>query len=91
MNALYSGQGRVEMWRGDGRLNFVGCGEARTASVREMMRFTMFTASYFTLFPCEHLLVFESRECKKSQSEIFNAYVTCHLSSSDIGPDLFGR
>jgi len=25
---------------------FVGCGEARTASVREMMRFTMFTASY---------------------------------------------
>jgi hypothetical protein len=25
---------------------FVGCGEVRTASVREMMRFAMFTASY---------------------------------------------
>jgi hypothetical protein len=26
--------------------HFVGCGEARSASVREMMRFTMFTTSY---------------------------------------------
>ena len=28
------------------QIAFVGCGEARTASVAEVMRFTMFTASY---------------------------------------------